>query len=97
MGQRIEVDPTVLDGVMLLDTNRSITGQEGTVYASAADAESDSTFGGRLAVRLFEADREVENVFIASNQVVIRRARAWDAGSAEAISKIVEDLFVFYR
>jgi len=97
MGQRIEVEATVLDGVLLLDTNRSITGQDGTVYTSTADAESDARFPGRLAARLFEADPEVDNVFVASNQVVIRRTGGWDAGSVEVVSKAVEDFFVFYR
>ena len=97
MGQRIDVDSTVIDGVILLDTDRSITGQDGTVYASAADAEGDTRFPGRLAARLFEMDGAVDNVFIASNQVVIRRKGGWDVDSAEAVTKAVEDFFVFYR
>jgi hypothetical protein len=97
MGQPIKVSTTVLGDVMLVDTDRSITGQEGTAYTSADGAAADGRLPGRLAGRLYEADDSIAGVFVASNQVVIRRTDGWDEAAAETVSGIVEGFFVFYR
>jgi len=94
MGQIIEVKPQVVDGVALFDTDRSITGQDGTAY-SGADA-TDATFPGRLANRLFESDRQLEHVFVASNQVVAKRTGGWSDADLERAAGIISEFFVFY-
>ncbi|MEX2420006.1 MAG: hypothetical protein WD652_06460 [Acidimicrobiia bacterium] len=95
MGQTIKVlGTTVLDGVAIVDTDRSITGQDGSSYASAAETSDD--FPGQLAARLFEGIEGVNHVFIASNQVVVGRHGGWDDGTLSAASEVVTEFFVFY-
>ena len=96
MGQHIEVTATVIDDIVVLDTDRSLTGQDGAEYQTAAAAAADGTFPGVLATRLFEADDSVSNVFIASNAVVVRRAGGWEGGSVAATTGVVSDFFLFY-
>ena len=97
MGQSIQTTSTTIGDVLLLDGDRAITGQDGTVYPTADAAAADDRFPGRLAGSLFEADEAVNHVFVASNQIVIRRSGGWDDDSISAIRATVERFFVFYR
>ena len=72
MGQPIKVSVTNADDVLLIDADRSITGQDGSAYGSAAEAKADQRFPGVLAARLFASDPAIDHVFIASNQIVCR-------------------------
>lgn len=95
MGQTIKVLGTTLVGdVAIIDTDRSITGQDGSSYASAADSAND--FPGHLATRLFERVDGVNHVFVASNQVVLGREGGWDDKSLATATEVVSDFFVFY-
>ncbi len=97
MGQLIEVNATVIDGdVVMLDTDRSITGQDGTAYTSAAAAGADDRFPGRLAARIFAADAAVDHVFVGSNNVVVRRASGWDDAAVATVSGLVSQFFLHY-
>jgi len=96
MGQRIEVTATVVDDVVMLDTDRSITGQDGTEYPTAEEAGADDRFPGRLAARVFEADEATAYVFVSSNSVVVRRRGGWTDAETAAVSKVVSDFFLFY-
>lgn len=96
MGQRIEVSTTVVGDVLMLDTDRSITGQEGSEYDSVASAEADDRFPGRLAARIFGSDVEIDHVFVGSNVVVVRRTAAWDETSIRGVSTVVGDFFLVY-
>lgn len=96
MGQRIEVTANVIDDVLLLDTDRSLTGQDGAEYPSRDAAEDDTTFPGRLAGRLFGSDALISSVFVSSNGVVIAREPGWDDNSVMAATRIVSDFFLFY-
>jgi hypothetical protein len=97
MGQPIELSTTVLGDVLLADTDRSVTGQDGTAYASGEEAAADERFPGRLAAALFEIDAAVDSVFVASNQVVARRGGGWDDAAVGAVTRLIEDFFIFYR
>ncbi|MDX1690496.1 MAG: hypothetical protein R3290_05700 [Acidimicrobiia bacterium] len=98
MGQPIEVlRTTVVGDVLMIDTDRSITGQDGSAFSSASEAEESEVFPGELAGRLFSSDEGIDHVFVASNQVVVRRPAGWDDGSADEAARIVADFFVFYR
>ena len=96
MGQTIKVlGTTVLPGLAIIDTDRSITGQDGSSYGSAGEASDD--FPGRLAARLFERIDGVNHVFVASNQVVVGRDGGWnDSNTLSAATQVVTDFFVFY-
>lgn len=96
MGQPIQVDATRLDDVVMFDTDRSITGQDGAGFASAAAANASDIFPGRLAARLFAADSAVDHVFVASNQVVVRRSGGWSDGDVDAASRVISDFFLYY-
>ena len=96
MGQKIELrNATVLGDVLVIDTDRSITGQDGTSYDSV-EAASDGSFPADLATALFTGDDTVDHVFVASNQVVVKRAGGWDDGAVAGASKAVSEFFVFY-
>jgi hypothetical protein len=95
MGQTIKVlGTTVLDGIAIIDTDRSITGQDGSAYGSRAEATDD--FPGQLAARLFDKIDAVSHVFVASNQVVIGRDGGWDDPTMATATEVVTEFFVFY-
>jgi hypothetical protein len=96
MGQPIQVSTTVLDEVLLLSGDRSITGQDGTGYADADAAEADDRFPGRLAARIFGADPAIGRVFVASSEVVVRRPGGWDDAAAARVAGVVSGFFVHY-
>ncbi|HEX9855958.1 MAG TPA: hypothetical protein VGC47_11660 [Acidimicrobiia bacterium] len=98
MGQTISLESRrILGDVLMLDTDRSITGQDGVAYASPADADASDIFPARLAARLFAADDAIDHVFVASNQVVVRRPGGWDEASTDTASTVVRDFFRFYN
>ncbi len=96
MGQRIQTTSTIIGDVLLLDGDRAITGQDGTVYPSPEAAAEDDRLPGRLAAELFGADPEIDHVFVASSQVVVRRPDGWDDAAVSAAQSVVEAFFLFY-
>ena len=98
MGQKIELrSTTVLGEVALYDTDRSITGQDGTAYPSADAANEGDDFPDRLAAEIFGSDDAVSHVFIASNQVSVKRDGGFGGGADERIGAVISDFFVFYE
>lgn len=97
MGQSIKVSTTVVGDVLIVDGDRSLTGQDGAGYSSAEEAAGDARFPGRLAARIFDGDDAARHVFVASNQVVIRRSGGWDEDAVDSAAGVVSDFFVFYR
>ena len=95
MGQPIQVEATTLGDVVILDTDRSITGQDGAVYANRDDAAASDRFPAQLALRLFDADSRINHVFVASNQVVVRTDRDWTETSVNAVTDVVSDFFLY--
>ena len=97
MGQTIEIKKvTPVDRVLVVDTDRSITGQDGESFTGKQTAAQVDSFPARLAVRLFEADAEVDYVYVMSNTVSIRRRTDWDDASMTAASDVVADFFRVY-
>lgn len=96
MGQLIQVESSVVGDVAMFHTDRTITGQDGVSFSSADEA-SDDSFPAQLATELFGADPSVDHVFIASNQVVVRRAGGWaQAPVVRVASETVSRFFVHY-
>lgn len=97
MGQQIEVQQrTVVDRVLLITTDRGLTGQDGAVFSSA-DATAEGTgFAAGLAARLFAADDAIGHVYVASNEIVVQRGEGWDDESADAASTVVAEFLRFY-
>ncbi len=97
MGQTIEIKKvTPVGRVLVVDTDRSITGQDGESFTGKQTAGQVDTFPARLAVRLFEADPEVDYVYVMSNTVSIRRRTDWDDDSMAASSEVVSEFFRIY-
>lgn len=96
MGQAMEVVASRQGDVVIFDTDRSITGQDGISYTSVGEAAIDSRFPGRLAERLMTADPSLSSVWLASNLVVARRAAAWEPAAIDATAAIIRDFFLFY-
>ena len=98
MGQTIEINKTdVIDHVLVIDTDRSLAGQDGEAFSGVETARLRVTFPAQLAVRLFEADPAVDHVFVMSNTVSVRRPTGWDDASVDVASRTVSEFFRFYR
>jgi hypothetical protein len=97
MGQTIEIKKvTTIGRVLVVDTDRSLTGQDGESFTGKQTAGQVDTFPARLAVRLFEGDSEVDYVHVMSNTVSIRRRTDWDAASKAASEELVAEFFRVY-
>lgn len=97
MGQTIEVNKrTVIDKVLMIDTDRTLAGQDGEAFGGVEAARRSRTFPGRLAVRLFEADPDIDHVFVMSNQVSLRRFAGWDDAASDRVARLVTDFFRVY-
>ena len=97
MGQTIEIKKvTPIGRVLVVDTDRSLTGQDGESFTGKQTAAQVDTLAARLAVRLFEADSEVDYVHAMSNAVSIRRRTDWDDDSMAASSEVVAEFFRVY-
>jgi hypothetical protein len=97
MGQTIEINGTdVIDHVLVIDTDRSLAGQDGETFNGVEAARSRTTFPASLAVRLFEADDSVDHVFVMSNLVQVRRPPGWSEAAVAATSNVVSEFFRFY-
>lgn len=96
MGQTIEINGSRRIGdVLIIDTDRSLTGQDAEAYTPGYTTESTS-FPARLAERLFEADADIDRVHVLSNAVSIKRSGGWEDSSAEAAAGVVAGFFRFY-
>ena len=96
MGQSINVESNPASGVCVFTTDRSITGQDGATFASPQEAEAESGFPATLATRLFESDEAIDHVYVASNDVIVRRTDGWSNNSVAAAASTISDLFRFY-
>lgn len=97
MGQTIEIRSTVaIDHVLVVDTDRSITGQDGVAYNGVETARRDASFPARLAVRLFEGIDGADHVYIMSNTVSVRRPGGWSDEQVGDARRIVSDFFRYY-
>jgi len=97
MGQRIEIEGTTVVGdAAIFATNRSFTGTDGEGFSSAAQAGASDTFPAKLAAEMFEADDDLNRVYIDQNTLVVNRSGAWPDEAVAATSKVIEDFFLFY-
>lgn len=80
MGQTVDINRTVqLEDVLLIDTDRSFTGQDGQAISPDSLGEA---VPGDLAERLFGLDIGVDHVFVLQNIITVRRPGGWDEDSA---------------
>ena len=97
MGQQIEVLSTHMVGdVLLIDTNRTLGGQDGEAYEDPDAARSGTTFPARLSARLMDLDPKINRVFTLSNTLTVRREGGWYPDGVERVSQSVSEFFLFY-
>lgn len=97
MGQTIQINSTaVIDQVLVIDTDRSLAGQDGEAFSGRESARTQPTFPARLAVRLFESDESIDHVFVMSNTVSVRRLPSWSEDDVKRAAQVVADFFRFY-
>ncbi len=95
MGQTIGiVDYSRVDDVLMVNADRSFSGQDGETYSAAP--ENPATFPGQLAVRLFEVDPEINHIYVMSNTVALRRKGGWDDSSTSKATHTISSFFRFY-
>lgn len=94
MGQNVSIKSSVsLGEVFLIDTDRSITGQDGHVITP----DSVTTgVPGRLAERLFALDLGIDHVYVLQNAITVRRPGGWDEDSAGLVTDVTESFLRYY-
>lgn len=94
MGQNVEIRETVTMGeVLIVDTDRSFTGQDGQVIAHGEDGEG---VPGDLARRLFQLDLGIDHVFVLQNTVTVRRPDGWDEETAGRVTDVTHSFLRYY-
>ena len=96
MGQLIEVDHLLLGDVAVFDTDRTLSGQEGETYVSAAAADASSTFPGRVAGALFAALPSIVSVYVFSNTVSVRSSGGWSEEQSDTAAGVIRNSLVYY-
>jgi hypothetical protein len=87
MGQNVEIlDTVVLGDVLLINTDRSLTGQDGHIITPAT--EDGHAVPGWLARRLFDLDLGIDHVYVLQNTVTVRRPGGWDEESAAKVGEV---------
>jgi len=95
MGQPMQVlNTTVIDSIAMFSTDRGFTGQSGVSVARGDEAAEG--FPAGLAGEIFDADPSAVHVFVASNQVVVRRSEGWPQDAVDRITGIITRFFVYY-
>lgn len=94
MGQTVQIKDVVTVGeVLILDTDRSFTGQDGE---AAAPGSSVGGVPGILAAELFGLGLGIDHVFVQQNQVTVRRPGGWDESSTDKVSDTTASFLRFY-
>ena len=97
LGQQIEILSTQAVGeVLVIDTNRTLGGQDGEGYEEAEAARSATTFPARLSARLMDLDPRINRVFTLSNTLTVRRQGGWAPEEVDRVSGSVSEFFLFY-
>lgn len=94
MGQDVIIKDTVAMGdVFLIDTDRSLTGQDGHTITPESDRNG---FPGKLADRLFALDVGIDHVYVLQNTVTVRRLGGWNEDIAAAVAEATGSFLRYY-
>lgn len=94
MGQPIEIKGIVVMGnVLLVDTDRSFTGQDGQVITPDDPGHS---VPAKLAEKLFDLDLGIDHLHVLQNTVSIRRDGEWDEQSVDRVNETIQAFLRFY-
>tara|TARA_Y100000590_G_C15328174_1_gene866613 strand:- start:318 stop:650 length:333 start_codon:yes stop_codon:yes gene_type:complete len=96
MGQVIEVNYKQLGRDLILDLNRTISGQEGISFNNISEASLDKTFSGEMALSLFRNFDDIVSIHILSNSVTISFAR--NIGTdVNRVKELISEFFIHYK
>ncbi len=94
MGQTVEINHTVrIEDVLLIDTDRSFTGQDGQAISPNSPGEA---VPGQLAERLFELDIGIDHVYVLQNVISVRRPGGWDEDTADRVIDVAGSFLRHY-
>ncbi len=94
MGQTVVIRDTVTMGnLLLIDTDRSFTGQDGQ---SITPDDPGRSVPGLLGERLFALDLGIDHLHVLQNTVSIRRSAEWDDDSVGQVRRVTEEFLRFY-
>ncbi len=94
MGQNVEIkDTTEIGDVLIIDTDRSFTGQDGQTMTPESPGEGVPQV---LASRLFDLEIGIDHVFVLQNTVTVRRPGGWDEDNAGSVSDVTHSFLRFY-
>ena len=94
MGQNVEIkDTTEIGDVLIIDTDRSFTGQDGQTITPESPGEGVPQV---LASRLFDLAIGIDHIFILQNTVTVRRPGGWDEDNAGSVSDVTHHFLRFY-
>lgn len=95
MGQDIDIKRvSSLDQVLVIDTDRSLTGQDGVSITPSSDRHGVPAV---LAERLFALDVGIDYVYVLQNTVTVRRPEGWDEDTAGAVEDVTRSFLRFYH
>lgn len=95
MGQTVVIrDVIEIGNALLLDTDRSFTGQDG--QAITPDTPGTAV-PGRLAVELFNLDPGIDHIYVLQNTVSIQRSGGWDPGLIGRVTDATTAFLRFYE
>ena len=95
MGQDVEIRSTTRMGeILLIDTDRSFTGQDGQVITREGGGED---VPAELAARLFDLDPDIDHVFVLQNTVTVRRPGGWDDPSMAEVERVTNTFLRHYK
>lgn len=92
MGQTVVIrDSVTIGDVLLMSTDRSLTGQDGQAITPDSSREA---VPGLLADKLFGLDIGIDYFYVLQNTISIRRPGGWDP---EAVARALEVTSSFLR
>ncbi|CAN5826171.1 hypothetical protein BH23ACT4_BH23ACT4_14430 [soil metagenome] len=95
MGQNVEIRSVAEVGnVLLLDTDRSLTGQDGH---EMTPNQPGTAVPGLLAERLFGLDTGIDHVFVLQNTITVRRPGGWDEATVASVKDETQSFLRFYE
>ena len=94
MGQTVVIrDKVTMGNLLLIDTDRSFTGQDGQ---SITPDDPGRSVPGLLAEKLFALDLGIDHLHVLQNTVSIRRGAEWDDDSVNRVASATEEFLRFY-
>lgn len=95
MGQTVVIRDVVdLGDSLLVDTDRSFTGQDGQAMTPTSPGIE---VPGALAQELFALGIGIDHVFVLQNTISVRRAGGWDQSSIDQVRETTSGFLRFYE